>query len=66
VKTFEPVFRLQASPKLFSQYAELIATKGIIGCYLQTELAHGTNVSRLETSATYIPEIREFEINSPR
>ncbi|KAJ7918317.1 peroxisomal oxidase [Mycena leptocephala] len=62
---FEPVFRLQASPELFSQYAELIATKGIIGCYLQTELAHGTNVSRLETTATYIPEMCEFDINSP-
>ncbi|KAJ7038971.1 peroxisomal oxidase [Mycena alexandri] len=62
---FEPVFRLQASPELFSQYAGLIATKGIIGCYLQTELAHGTNVNRLETTATYIPETREFEINSP-
>ncbi|KAJ7153204.1 peroxisomal oxidase [Mycena filopes] len=62
---FEPVFRLQASPELFAQYAGLIATKGIIGCYLQTELAHGTNVSRLETTATYIPETREFEIHSP-
>ncbi|KAF8153565.1 peroxisomal oxidase [Mycena galopus ATCC 62051] len=62
---FEPVLRIQASPELFSQYADLIANKGIIGCYLQTELAHGTNVSRLETTATYIPETREFEIHSP-
>ncbi|KAJ7748084.1 peroxisomal oxidase [Mycena metata] len=62
---FEPVFRLQASPELFSEYASLIATKGIIGCYLQTELAHGTNVNRLETTATYLPETREFEIHSP-
>ncbi|KAJ7718945.1 peroxisomal oxidase [Mycena metata] len=62
---FEPVFRLQASPELFSKYAGLVASKGIIGCYLQTELAHGTNVNRLETTATYMPETREFEINSP-
>ncbi|KAJ6477780.1 peroxisomal oxidase [Mycena sanguinolenta] len=62
---FEPVFRLQASPELFSKYGELIANKGIIGCYLQTELAHGTNVSRLETTATYLPGTREFEIHSP-
>ncbi|KAJ7653680.1 peroxisomal oxidase [Mycena polygramma] len=62
---FEPVFRLQASPELFSQYAGLIAAKGIVGCYLQTELAHGSNVNRLETTATYIPETREFDIHSP-
>ncbi|KAJ7257516.1 peroxisomal oxidase [Mycena haematopus] len=62
---FEPVFRLQASPALLSKYAELIAHKGIIGCYLQTELAHGTNVARLETTATYLPSTREFDIHSP-
>ncbi|KAJ6529033.1 peroxisomal oxidase [Mycena vulgaris] len=62
---FEPVFRLQASPELFSKYAVLIASRGILGCYLQTELGHGTNVGRLETTATYLPETREFEINSP-
>ncbi|KAJ7153025.1 peroxisomal oxidase [Mycena crocata] len=62
---FEPVFRLQASPELFSKYIGLIASKGILGCYLQTELAHGTNVNSLETTATYIPETREFEIHSP-
>ncbi|KAJ7873471.1 peroxisomal oxidase [Mycena olivaceomarginata] len=62
---FEPVFRLQASPELFAKYIDLIANKGIIGCYLQTELAHGTNVNRLETTATYLPETREFDIHSP-
>lgn len=34
-------------------------------CYLQTELGHGTNVASLETTATYIPSSREFEIHSP-
>jgi len=37
----------------------------IHSCYLQTELGHGTNVARLETTSTYIPETQEFEINSP-
>ncbi|KAJ6543324.1 peroxisomal oxidase [Mycena sp. CBHHK59/15] len=62
---FEPVFRLQASPDLLSKYAALIASRVILGCYLQTELGHGTNVGRLETTATYIPETKEFEIHSP-
>ncbi|KDQ56007.1 hypothetical protein JAAARDRAFT_59460 [Jaapia argillacea MUCL 33604] len=62
---FEPVFTSQASPSLFSKYASLIAHRGIVGCYLQTELAHGTNVSSLETTATFIQETQEFEIHSP-
>lgn len=62
---FQPVFMLQASPPLLAKYSDLIATKGILGCYLQTELGHGTNVSRLETTATFIPETQEFEIHSP-
>ncbi|TFK73089.1 acyl-CoA oxidase [Pluteus cervinus] len=62
---FEPVFNLQASPELTSKYGRLIETRGIIGCYLQTELGHGTNVQALETTATYIPDTREFEIHSP-
>ncbi|KAJ7226961.1 peroxisomal oxidase [Mycena pura] len=62
---FEPVLRLQASPELLSKYGALVASKGILGCYLQTELGHGTKVGHLETTATYIPETREFEIHSP-
>jgi len=55
----------QGSPSLVAKYGQLISTRGILGCYLQTELGHGTNVSRLETTATYIPATREFEIHSP-
>lgn len=36
-----------------------------IGCYAQTELGHGSNVRGLETTATWIPESGEFEINTP-
>ncbi|KAJ2913498.1 hypothetical protein MD484_g6924, partial [Candolleomyces efflorescens] len=62
---FQPVFNLQGSTTLVQKYGPLIASRGIFGCYLQTELGHGTNVGKLETTATYIPETREFEIHSP-
>ncbi|KAI0698287.1 peroxisomal oxidase [Cytidiella melzeri] len=62
---FEPVFMAQASPELRQKYGELIANAGIIGCYLQTELAHGSNLTSLETTATYLPDTKQFEIHSP-
>ncbi|OJA14153.1 hypothetical protein AZE42_09596 [Rhizopogon vesiculosus] len=62
---FQPVFLGQGSPALMENYWDLVNEKGIQGCYLQTELGHGTNVARLETTSTYIPETQEFEINSP-
>ena len=55
----------QAGPTLLKKYGPLVSSLGIIGCYLQTELGHGSNVARLETTATYIPDTREFEVHSP-
>ncbi|EIW76904.1 peroxisomal oxidase [Coniophora puteana RWD-64-598 SS2] len=62
---FEPVFMSQGSEELLKRYGTLVATRGIIGCYLQTELGHGTNVASLETTATFLPDTDEFEIHSP-
>lgn len=62
---FEPVVNSQGSPELLAKYGKLIANRGIFGCYLQTELGHGSGVARLETTATYIPATQEFEIHSP-
>ena len=62
---FEPIFKSQGSPELHAKYAALVAHRGILGCYLQTELGHGTNVAALETTATYLPATREFELHTP-
>jgi acyl-CoA oxidase len=37
----------------------------IIGTYAQTEMGHGTFLRGLETTATYDPKTKEFEIHSP-
>ena len=55
----------QGSDELKAKFGALIRHRGIVGCYLQTELGHGTNVAQLETTATYVPETEEFEIHSP-
>ncbi|KAF9234866.1 acyl-CoA dehydrogenase/oxidase C-terminal [Melanogaster broomeanus] len=62
---FEPVFLGQGSSDLLEEYWDTVTHKGIQGCYLQTELGHGTNVARLETTATYLPNTQQFEIHSP-
>ncbi|KLO15570.1 peroxisomal oxidase [Schizopora paradoxa] len=62
---FEPVVLSQGSPELLNEFGHLIRNRGILGCYLQTELGHGTNVQRIETTATYLPVSDEFEIHSP-
>ncbi|KZT66801.1 acyl-CoA oxidase [Daedalea quercina L-15889] len=63
--TFDPVFLDQCGPNLREKYGELVANRGIQGTYLQTELAHGSDVASLETTATYILHTQEFEIHSP-
>lgn len=62
---FEPVFFSQGSEELKAKYGALVRARGIIGCYLQTELGHGSAVTALETTSTYLPDIGEFEIHSP-
>ena len=35
------------------------------GCYLQTEIGHGSNIRGLETRAEYDPATDEFVVNTP-
>lgn len=39
--------------------------KDVYGCFGMTELAHGSNVAGLETTATFDQKTKEFEINTP-
>lgn len=63
---FLPVVLSQGSFEQVNTIGKLAMARAIIGAYAQTELAHGTQVSHLETTATYIPETQEFELFTPR
>ncbi|KAF8591665.1 acyl-CoA oxidase [Ramaria rubella] len=63
---FLPVILALGSAEQVKTYGTLAAYHAILGSYAQTELAHGSQVSNLETTATYIPETHEFDLHSPR
>ncbi len=53
------------SDEQYKKYEEDVKTLRIIGCYAQTELGHGSNVAKLETTATFDQQTDEFIIHSP-
>jgi acyl-CoA oxidase len=55
----------QASDEQQAIWLPLAKNWGILGCYAQTEMAHGSNVRGIETTATFIPDTDEFELNTP-
>ncbi|KAK9370976.1 acyl-CoA oxidase-domain-containing protein [Lipomyces kononenkoae] len=59
--------RGSASPKQFSYWISQGAAemKGMIGCFCMTEMAHGSNVAGLETTATFDETTDEFIIHTP-
>ncbi len=48
-----------------ARYLEDIMTCRLLGCFAMTEVGHGSNVQRLETTATYDAATRELVVNSP-
>ena len=51
--------------KHHEKYLEAIGKLDLPGCYAMTETGHGSNVRKLETTATYDPETDKFIVHSP-
>lgn len=62
---FIPCLKALADAEQVAEWVPLAEKYAMIGCYAQTELAHGSNVAGLLTTATYLPQTQEFEIHSP-
>lgn len=62
---FLPVLQAQASGEQLAEWMPKALSGTIIGTYAQTEMGHGTNLSKLETTATYDPSTEEFLLHTP-
>lgn len=62
---FVPALRALGGPEQQAQWLALAEEHGIVGAYAQTELGHGSDVARLETTATLIPSSDEWDLHTP-
>ncbi|PVU86201.1 hypothetical protein BB559_004411 [Furculomyces boomerangus] len=62
---FVPTIAQQGTEEQKKAFLEPALKYQIVGCYAQTEMGHGSNIRGLETTATFIEETDEFEMNSP-
>ncbi|KUJ19073.1 acyl-CoA oxidase [Mollisia scopiformis] len=62
---FTPFLKLVGTDEQVAHWLPLAESGQIIGSYSQTEMAHGTHVGGIETTATFDRETDEFVIHSP-
>ncbi|KAJ3256042.1 fatty-acyl coenzyme A oxidase [Chytriomyces hyalinus] len=56
---------LFGTPEQIAHFLPLDLDPRVNGCFAMTELGHSSSLQDLETTATYIPETREWSITSP-
>lgn len=61
----KPILRVLGTEKQIAQWMPLFDSYRVIGAYAQTELAHGSDVQSLETTATLDIATREWVIHTP-
>uniref|UniRef100_T1J8Y3 Acyl-coenzyme A oxidase n=1 Tax=Strigamia maritima TaxID=126957 RepID=T1J8Y3_STRMM len=62
---FVPTILTQATEEQAGKWMPLIEDGKMIGSYAQTELGHGSDIKKLETTATYDENTEEFILHSP-
>lgn len=62
---FLPAIELLASEEQYKYWVPKTHNLEITGAYVQTEMGHGSDVSQLQTTATYDAATQEFVVHTP-
>lgn len=65
VTMFRDAIDVWSTPEQKVIFNDLLRNNAVFGCYVQTEIGHGTYLRGLETTATFDKATQEFIIDTP-